>query len=646
MDFNFSSLRRNVVITLFISLVSLIFLFALVSAINSSNSSLNSSSQTIAVNNSEILNQNNLKQDLTDNSYESIKTKLSLGYYSIVSLERQPIIFGKPVEWFLTVSDGLYTYLVEFQTSPIFLKEYDNKDNSTWNKTLVLYTNYSGVYKDVEVNVSLPSDNFVVVPALNYTYSDNVLSLLIPELNKSTKIVIVGSFSNESINLSQLNVSLNVSINESLFNEEEVNSLSNSVFATDKEQYFVNDTVNFVLLQNISGYSIYVDTPSGNTLYVENTSLKVSEPGDHLATLIFNGSYYSLRFKVVSRSRTSFENGFGVFNITSSSGVVENFFVDDDLNIFFRIGNLSLGQKVAVNILLPFQIPEGVYFYVWKDSGKGKIKVPFNLSDSRDRITLFLQDGVIDDDGLINGIIEDPLKLFIPNYNVNVSKINKNEAHIEISHRKVKLTSKGGDLKQTHVVDPLNLPSTPVSPDKFKYKLLKFRIENVSSGSSDIILNYESLPERFELWKFNPNTLEWYNFPYERINDTAIKITIFDGGFGDDDGIKNGIIEDDLGITYQWWNDSWPWRRAYNISNTAGDLTDFQVKLNFNSTNFNFSKTNSDGSDLRFTYYNASSDSETKLNYWIEYFNATQQQVIVWIKVPYLQNNTNTTIFV
>ena len=51
-----------------------------------------------------------------------------------------------------------------------------------------------------------------------------------------------------------------------------------------------------------------------------------------------------------------------------------------------------------------------------------------------------------------------------------------------------------------------------------------------------------------------------------------------------------------------------------------------------------------DFSDLRFTWYNASSDTETQIPYWME-FNITSSWALVWVKIPYIPANSNTTIY-
>ena len=90
-----------------------------------------------------------------------------------------------------------------------------------------------------------------------------------------------------------------------------------------------------------------------------------------------------------------------------------------------------------------------------------------------------------------------------------------------------------------------------------------------------------------------------------------------------------------------WWNLSWPYRQQINISNTAGDLTNYQVRLDLNSSNVgsNFNWSNN-GSDIRFT-----NSTDDLLNFWIEYWNVTEQEATIWVNVTSLPNNTNTTIY-
>ena len=74
----------------------------------------------------------------------------------------------------------------------------------------------------------------------------------------------------------------------------------------------------------------------------------------------------------------------------------------------------------------------------------------------------------------------------------------------------------------------------------------------------------------------------------------------------------------------------WNWRRPINITNSGGSvLTDYQVLVTLNTSNFNYSKANLDGSDLRFTNY----ANSTAYRYWIETWSTSGESKI-WVKVP------------
>ena len=70
-----------------------------------------------------------------------------------------------------------------------------------------------------------------------------------------------------------------------------------------------------------------------------------------------------------------------------------------------------------------------------------------------------------------------------------------------------------------------------------------------------------------------------------------------------------------------WWDVNWKYRREITITNVNGTYTDYQVLVQLNSSNFNFSHAQENGSDIRFV----ASDDETLLNHWIEIWNSTNQ---------------------
>ncbi|PWB55667.1 MAG: hypothetical protein C3F13_03045 [Anaerolineales bacterium] len=85
----------------------------------------------------------------------------------------------------------------------------------------------------------------------------------------------------------------------------------------------------------------------------------------------------------------------------------------------------------------------------------------------------------------------------------------------------------------------------------------------------------------------------------------------------------------------------WNYRRSIIITNNSGgELTDYQVLIRLDSSNFDFNKAKIDGSDLRFT----KSDGTTELDYWIESWSKSGELAYIWVEVPTLEIG-NTTIY-
>ncbi|OGO65551.1 MAG: hypothetical protein A2029_09060 [Chloroflexi bacterium RBG_19FT_COMBO_47_9] len=76
-------------------------------------------------------------------------------------------------------------------------------------------------------------------------------------------------------------------------------------------------------------------------------------------------------------------------------------------------------------------------------------------------------------------------------------------------------------------------------------------------------------------------------------------------------------------------HESWKYRIPV-IINSGAYLPWYQVLLTLDNSNFNFSQAKPDGSDIRFTH----SDGTTEINYWIESWNNSAQLAYVWVKVP------------
>ena len=95
-----------------------------------------------------------------------------------------------------------------------------------------------------------------------------------------------------------------------------------------------------------------------------------------------------------------------------------------------------------------------------------------------------------------------------------------------------------------------------------------------------------------------------------------------------------------IGSSYAWL-EGWQYRMPIQVIELSGqNITDHPVLVMLNSSNFNFSRTKPDGSDIRFTDAN-----DTLLSYWIEDWNSTTQTAIIRVIVPKLLANENITIY-
>ncbi len=86
----------------------------------------------------------------------------------------------------------------------------------------------------------------------------------------------------------------------------------------------------------------------------------------------------------------------------------------------------------------------------------------------------------------------------------------------------------------------------------------------------------------------------------------------------------------------------WTYRQRVILGNDGGPaLTNYQIPIDLNANNFDFSQAKSDGSDLRIT----SADGETVLTTYTEFFNLAGLAARIWVKVPSVSAGANTTLF-
>jgi len=83
------------------------------------------------------------------------------------------------------------------------------------------------------------------------------------------------------------------------------------------------------------------------------------------------------------------------------------------------------------------------------------------------------------------------------------------------------------------------------------------------------------------------------------------------------------------------------YRRKITITEQSGsDLDYYQVLIELNSTNFDFSHAQTNGEDIRFT-----DADENLLDYWIEEWDVVNKIAKVWVKVPSIPANSSVDIY-
>ncbi|TFF94830.1 MAG: DUF2341 domain-containing protein [Promethearchaeota archaeon] len=94
--------------------------------------------------------------------------------------------------------------------------------------------------------------------------------------------------------------------------------------------------------------------------------------------------------------------------------------------------------------------------------------------------------------------------------------------------------------------------------------------------------------------------------------------------------IDNPIVMSQGAGEEQWWNYSWQYRVPINLTSTSGDLSDYQVELHLNLTEwYEEGYLDASGKDIRFV--NSSND---ELGYWIQNIDVSGGESTIWVRVP------------
>lgn len=107
----------------------------------------------------------------------------------------------------------------------------------------------------------------------------------------------------------------------------------------------------------------------------------------------------------------------------------------------------------------------------------------------------------------------------------------------------------------------------------------------------------------------------------------------------DDDGIEASVIRQVEVANLA----NWMYRReiTINYSKIDEDLTDFPITIMLSSSNFDFSKVQDNGEDLRFM-----DDDGNVLSYEIERFSLIEEEAVFHVKVPFISSNENTIMYI
>ena len=329
----------------------------------------------------------------------------------------------------------------------------------------------------------------------------------------------------------------------------------------DLWQWMLNDTVlgteiNYTHTFTVPGkYTVILNATNISNSIIYSASFTVIAEENKTYSRIDNESIPETSETIYSDTGSISYMG-EIFNVSTSAGNFSKLAFDGE-NVTLLITGLEEGACANVTVDIPFEMPNGIYIYYWKEiPGRQIIPVTYDVSDDNRHLTFQLQDGVVDEDGLTNGEIYDPLSLAPPRFLVT-STISGGEGTLSVTetatgdHYDIGLETSEGIFTSLYLVDAENLPGA--GNFVFPYQLVKFTIEDITpSGSTDATITYpdvSSLKDDFSLsyHKFNPNTLAWQNFPAQFSGNT-VTLSLTDGGAGDDDAVANGIIADPGGL--------------------------------------------------------------------------------------------------
>ena len=129
---------------------------------------------------------------------------------------------------------------------------------------------------------------------------------------------------------------------------------------------------------------------------------------------------------------------------------------------------------------------------------------------------------------------------------------------------------------------------------------------------------------------------------------TPVTVETFKGSYigGDLESIKKNdsdyYVVESSKIPRTDWLTGWNYRRPIVIRERSGNsLENYPVRIELNSSNFDFSKAKSDGSDIRFTL----DDGVSEIPFYIEEWDKVSERAIVWVKINKLPGDGEVKIY-
>jgi len=154
------------------------------------------------------------------------------------------------------------------------------------------------------------------------------------------------------------------------------------------------------------------------------------------------------------------------------------------------------------------------------------------------------------------------------------------------------------------------------------------------TGSTQV-LRWDRVGSELRLWDTDLSQVILTASSSTYTSFSKVAIRVYDGGVWQTDWVrvrKYAEQEPNISVGSEESSDvsGWLYRRKITITNpNSYDLEHFQVAIDLDSSNFDFSKANSDGSDIRVTY----GEGRYELPYYIDTWDTATPQAIIWVGI-------------